>query len=459
MAEPARPLPTTSYQFGPYVVEIVSGELRKHGVRLKLQDRPFNLLVALLERSGEVVTREELRQRLWPDGTFVDFDHNISSCINKLRSALNDSPRNPRFIETVGRRGYRFVGVCAPGPPDREFLPDQAPQPATASSLPLRRLAFGVAAVLLIACSAVAGYLAYGKLHPQSPKVRRMMAVLPFKNLTGDETQDYFSDGLTEEMITQLGKLNPQRLGVIGRTSVMHYKESQERLDTIGRELGVDYVLEGSVRRGAGRVRVTAQLIQVSDQTHIWAKDYDQQETDFIRMEDQISDEIADEIQTSLAIPSSASPDASRGTQDYEAYNLYLKGRYFLSKRNPQGLRQAVEYFSEAISKDSNYARAYAGLADSYSLLSSYGFEPASQGVPKARSAALRALAIDDNLAEAHTSLAWIEEQYDHDWQSAEREYHRAIELDPNYATAHQWYGELLGFQGRFDEAITEMEH
>jgi len=286
-----------------------------------------------------------------------------------------------------------------------------------------------------------------------------MLAVLPFENLTGDPAQEYFSDGLTEEMISRLGNLDPQRLGVIARTSVARFKRTREPLDRLARELGVQYVLEGSVRRSGDRVRIAAQLIQVSDQTHLWARQYDRELRSLLAVQEEIAQAVAREIQISLADRRDGSvPDSELSSASYEAYDLYLKGRYFWNKRTPEGFRQAAEHFQRAVEKDPAYARAYAGLADSYALMSSYSMGPATELIPRARSAALRALELDDHLAEAHTSLALIHENFDWDWQSAEKEFRRAIQLDPNYATAHQWYAEFLAFQGRFDEALAESE-
>jgi TolB-like protein/Tfp pilus assembly protein PilF len=288
-----------------------------------------------------------------------------------------------------------------------------------------------------------------------------MLAVLPFDNLTGDAGQDYFSDGLTEEMISQLGNLDPAHLGVIARTSVMHYKHSQEPLDRIGKQLGVQYVLEGSVRRDSDKVRITAQLIQVKDQSHIWARQYDRDLSSLLALQDEIARAIAGEIELTLGGHQRndlASNRASISREDYVAYDLYLKGRYFWNKRSTVAFQQAIEYFKQAIARDPGNARAYAGLADSYTLLSGYSVTPQAGTMPKARAAALKALELDDRLAEAHTSLALITENYDWNWQAAEKEYRRAIELDPNYATAHQWYAEFLALQGRFDEAFAESE-
>jgi TolB-like protein/Tfp pilus assembly protein PilF len=287
-----------------------------------------------------------------------------------------------------------------------------------------------------------------------------MLAVLPFQNLTGDSSQDYFSDGLTEEMITQLGNLDPKQLGVIARTSVMHYKNSSTPLEQIGGELGVQYLLEGGVRRDSDHVRITAQLIQVKDQTHLWARKYDRELSSLLVVQGEIAQEIADEIQLTLGDHRPQTPNAmsSLSPQVYQAYDLYLKGQYFLSKRTIAGFQQAIEYFQQATTKDPNYARAYAGLADSYALLTGYSAAPSTRYMPQARAAALRALQIDDKLPEAHTALALIVQNYDWDWQTAEKEYRRAIELNPNYATAHHWYAEHLMWRGQFDAALGESE-
>jgi TolB-like protein len=289
-----------------------------------------------------------------------------------------------------------------------------------------------------------------------------MLAVLPFENLTGDAGQDYFSDGLTEEMIAQLGRLNPEHLGVIARTSVMQYKNSPEQLPKIGADLGVQYVLEGSVRRDSGNVRITAQLIQVKDQTPVWSRQYDRELSGLLALQGEVAQEIADEIQVTLgANPKRSTADhrpAAAAATSYEAYDLYLRGRYFWNKRTKEGFEQAADYFQQAIDKAPNYARAYAGLADTYGLMSTWSMGPPDEYMPKARAAALRAAQLDDSLAEAHTSLALIAQNYDHDWHTAENELRRAIQLDPSYATAHQWYAECLSLQGRFEEALAESE-
>jgi TolB-like protein/DNA-binding winged helix-turn-helix (wHTH) protein/Tfp pilus assembly protein PilF len=462
--------PTRSYEFGVFTVELPEGELRKHGVRLKVQERPFQLLVCLLERPGEIISRDELRQRLWPDGTFVDFDHNISSAINKLRTVLNDSASNPRFIETVGSRGYRFLADVKRISPDPAS--SQAPKQRTAEVSKIVESAGSryqglwkvVAGTALLLSLLVAGYFQWARRTSKSsaPAARVMVAVLPFQNLTGDPAQDYFSDGLTEEMIAELTRLNQDHLGVIARTSIMVYKQRPKPLDQIGRELGVQYVMEGSVRRDSSRVRITAELIQVKDQTHLWAREYDRELNNSLALQSEIAQEIGDEIQISLGdsngVKAANHLASSHSTASYEAYDLYLKGRYFWNKRTTAGFLQAANYFQQAIAKDPGYASAYAGLADTFGLMSTWYAAPQQEFMPKAKAAALNALALDDSLAEAHASLALVAENYDYDWQTAEKEFRRAIQLNPDYATAHQWYAEYLAWQGRFDEALAESE-
>jgi TolB-like protein/DNA-binding winged helix-turn-helix (wHTH) protein len=464
MASPGQPAP--AYKFGVFVVDTRSGELRKGGVRVKLQERPFRLLVALVAKPGHLVTREELRQSLWPEGTFVDFDHNISSSINKLRGALNDSPTHPRYIETVGRRGYRFLADVKPVAPNGAAV-EPAPELKAIAAAPSGTrwrvwrpwlAAVGIATVLTMAFT---GYRQWTHSRTSSQQgTRTMLAVLPFENLTGDPGQEYFGDGLTEEMIAQLGRMDPQHLGVIARTSIMHYKHSQASLEQIAHELSVQYVLEGSIRRDSEKVRIAAQLIQVKDQTHLWAREYDRELKDVLPVQGEIAREIADEIQGSLGhhLPAVSIQQSSLSPQALEAYNLYLKGLYFWNKRTVAGFQEAISYFQQATEKDRNFARAYAGLADAYALIAGYSGVPQVEYAPKARAAALRALEIDANLPEAHTALALIVENYDWDWQTAEKEYRRAIELDPNYATAHHWYAEYLMWQGRFSEALVESE-
>ena len=471
------------YRFGDFTVDTDQRVLLRQGKPLPLTPKVFDTLLILIEHSGRIVEKEELISRLWPD-TFVE-EANLTFNVQQLRKALGDDARHPQFIETVARRGYRFIAhveepldsnVATSGdefksdsgllkPPEIE-LPgagksDNALKAKTAREISRRsRWKTPLAAAAVVLVLVAAGWLLLlrhrSSARSQPAAGRLMLAVLPFQNLTGDAAQDYFSDGLTEEMITQLGDLDPDHLGVIARTSVMHYKNNQEPLDQIGRELRVQYVLEGSVRRESDRVRITTQLIQMKDQTHVWSREYDRELIHLLSLQGEIAKEVADEIHLTIGDhPRSEPASQISSTKSYEAFDLYLKGLYYWNKR---WLPQAVQYFQQATAKDPNYARAYAGLADSYALIGGYSGRPQNDLMPQARTAALRALELDGNLAEAHTALALIVQNYDYDWQTAEKEYRRAIELNPNYATAHHWYAEHLALLGRFDEALRESE-
>ena len=455
-----------------FELDLRSQKLCRAGRVLKLERIPTEILLLLIEKNGELVTRDQIIQRVWGEGVFLDTDNSINGAIRKIRQVLKDDSESPRFVQTVTGRGYRFIApIVQPGPPDRQDVPvgrtaaaDSAPDGALEPRPGPRVVHWQLAGVIGIAVVLIAGLGAYlyslrSRALVQGTPVRRMLAVLPFENLTGDPEQEYFSDGLTEEMISQLGNLDPSHLGVIARTSVMHYKHSDEPLDRIGRELGVQYALEGSVRRDSNKVRITAQLIQIKDQSHIWARQYDRDLSNLLALQAEIAQEIGDEIQLTLGEHRriDAARQSSMSPQAYEAYDLYLKGRFFWNKR-AAGFQQAIDYFQQAIAKDPNYARAYTGLADSYALLGGYTLTPQIELMPKARAAALKALELDPELSEAHTSLALITENFDYDWETAEKEFHRAIELNPNYATAHHWYAEFLSQQGRFPEALAESE-
>jgi TolB-like protein/DNA-binding winged helix-turn-helix (wHTH) protein/Tfp pilus assembly protein PilF len=472
-----------SFRFGPYEARGRTRELYKYGVKLKIRPQPFLVLNALLSRSGDVVTRDELRQLLWSTETFVDFEHSLNTSIKELRAVLGDSATEPRYIQTLPRLGYRFIGTvdaadgtaASPAAPAGIVAPTSAPpmQTPEPAEAPVQAAVYprqfpwrwvGVLGLVVVVLAVFGVYeLSRSRFRLPRPGAteRKMLAVLPFENLTGDPEQEYFSDGLTEEMVAQLSRVDPERMGVIARTSVMNYKKNPKPLDQVRRELGVDYVLEGSVRRDASSVRVSAQLIQLKDQTHLWSRQYDRELSGLLALQTEIAQEIADEIQLTLGAKrtrNAASRPAPAAPASYEAYDLYLKGRYFWNKRTESGFHQAADYFQQAIDKDPNYARAYAGLADTLALMSTWNYVPARDFMPRARVAALKALQIDGSMAEAHASLALIAEHYDYDWQTAEEEFRRAIQLDPDYATAHQWYAECLGFQARFDDAFAESE-
>jgi TolB-like protein/DNA-binding winged helix-turn-helix (wHTH) protein len=495
-------MPITSsqrFRFGDgYELDLGAYELRRDGRALRLPRIPMEVLRLLLEQRGNLVTRDQIIERIWGREVFVDTDNSINAAVRKIRQVLNDDADEPHFIQTVPAKGYRFVAAVtemglSPGNssasaeaaaaaetmrmPERigpdQISPDQigpeqarlavgCESPADTKGLGLRRWAIGstIALLLVTAIGIHAGWFRRPASTP--PPTRVLLAVLPFENLTGDPGQEYFSDGLTEEMISELGRLDPEHLGVIGRTSVMLYKQNPKPLDQIGRELGVQYVLEGSVRRDSGNVRITAQLIQVKDQTHVWARQYDRELTNLLAVQAEIAQEVTDEITLTLGDRRAASAAnhsaVTHAATSYEAYDLYLEGRYFWNKRTEAGFKHAAEYFQQAIAKDPNYAQAYAGLADTFGLMSTWYMAPQGEFMPKARAAALKALELDETLAEAHTSLALIEENYNYDWRTAEKEFRRAIQLNPDYPTAHQWYAECLAWQGRFDEAFAEIE-
>lgn len=458
-----------SLRFGDFVVDGRGRALYKLGVRLKLHRQSFEVLLLLIAHRGDVVTREELQAKLWPKDTFVDFENSLNAAVKKLRQVLGDSASDPRFIETVPRIGYRFmqkVEIEEPPPAVAAPTKEASDIPPRVRSLPrfLSRKRWFVAPAAAIALLALAAGLF---LHFRSPIAavpgqRTMLAVLPFENLTGDATQDYLSDGLTEEMIAQLEQAAPQNFGVIAPSSVMQYKGSPGQLDEIARRLGVEYILEGGLRRDSQRVRITTQLIRMQDRKIVWARQYDRQLENLLAVQSEIAQEIADEIQIALGHGGNptpaATPQSAAAPVPYDAYDLYLRGRYLLNTRNGLSFSLAANYFEQAIAKDPDYARAWAALADSYALMSSYYVSPPGEVTPKARAAALKALQLDNSLAEAHTALALITENYDWDWQTAEKEFRLAIQLDPNYPTAHHWYAEYLGWQGRFKEAFAESE-
>jgi TolB-like protein/DNA-binding winged helix-turn-helix (wHTH) protein len=465
--EPSAPI----FRFGPYESRSRTRELYKHGSKLKVRPQPLQVLNLLLSRPGKMVTREELREQLWSLETFVDFEHGLNTSVKEIRAVLNDSVAEPRYIETLPRLGYRFiahveiseppVSVVASKP--QAFLPSVIPSAVESPSRQRWPLLAGLGLVFALLVGLVSYFhWSHTRIRPQPVGGRVMLAVLPFQNLTGDPAQDYFSDGLTEEMIAQLGRLDPEHLGVIARTSVMHYKHSDEALDQIARELGVQYVLEGSVRRDPDKVRVSAQLIQMKDQTHVWSQQYDRELSNLLTLQDEIAQHIASKILVTLdeskVVSGNAAHQPNLAPATYEAFDLYLKGRYFWNKRTDRGFQQAADCFQQAVAKDPGYSRAYAGLADSYTLMSAYDVAPPRALIPKARAAALKALELDPNLAEAHVSLAMIAQNYDWDWQTAEKEFLRAISLDPNYATGHHWYAEHLALLGRFDDAFPEMQ-
>ena len=473
---------TSVVRFGTFEVSFESGEVRKAGLRIRVQQQPLKLLQILLERPGEVVSREELRNRLWTNETFGDFDQAVNIAIGKLRSALGDSADDPRYIETLPKRGYRFIaevsivdlngrgGGPASGNPEYPVLTatsgdpnaghQDSPLPA-ATELPApkrqrwtaRRTTFAATLGLGLSIAAILLILYWVR----RPTGIRSLAVLPLDNFSGDASQDYFADGMTDELITDLAQIRALR--VVSRTSVMMYKGTRKPLPQIARELNVDAVVEGSVFRTGDEVRITAQLIQVPADKHLWAESYEGNERDALNVQNRVARAIADEIRIEVTPREQAALKTAKIINP-EAYEAYLKGRYSWNLRTADGLKKSVEYFNEAIAKDPNYAVAYSGLADTYALLGDwqYAVIPAKEAMPKALSAARKALKLDDSLGEAHASLAFCLEGFDWDFADADREFQRAVELSPGYATAHHWYAWHLSLMGRNKEAIAEME-
>jgi TolB-like protein/Tfp pilus assembly protein PilF len=409
-AEPNHPAhsPSRIYRFGDFKVDLKAGQLLKCSSKLRLPGQSFEILVLLLEHPGEVVTREELRGRLWSGGTFVDSEHGLNAAINKLRDVLGDSAECPRYIETLPRRGYRFIAEVHVGPGG-----------------PLKRI--------------------------------RSLAVLPLENFSGGPEQEYFVDGMTEALITNLAKISALR--VISRASVMRYKGARAPLSEIAQELNVDGVVEGSVLRVGKRVRISAQLIQASFDCHLWAGSYERDLRDIFALQAEVAQAIAAEIRIQVT-PRERKRLRQVGRIDPKAYEAYLLGRFFLSKRTPEGVRKSLAYFHQAIEQDPSYALAYAGLADAYVGLGFAFHEIASplEVMPKALVAAKKALELDESLGEAHATLAFISTIYYYDWEAAEKGFKRARALNPGNAKVHHLHGAYLSYQGRLNEAQGEID-
>jgi TolB-like protein/DNA-binding winged helix-turn-helix (wHTH) protein/Flp pilus assembly protein TadD len=462
--------PDGRLRFGVFEVDLRAGELRKHGLRVRLQEQPFQVLAMLLERAGQVVTREALQKKLWPADTFVDFDHGLNKAVNKIRDALGDSAESPRFVETVARRGYRFLAEVKSTDEaslrSPEFAPPRplAPQTADrgeltdAAAMPQRRLpplAWKISVFVLLA--AIATFAAW-KIHARnrSASAIHSLAVLPLESLSNDASQDYFADGMTDELISDLGQISALR--VISRTSVMAYKHARKPLPQIARELNVDAIVEGTVLRSGDQVRITAQLIDAAADKHLWSQSYEGELKDTLALQNQVARAIADQIRINLN-PQEQAALKSAKVVNPEAYQAYLKGRYFWNKRTPDALKVALAYFNQAIDEDPTYAQAYSGLADTYALLGDwqYGVMTPKEALPKAKAAAIKALELDSTLSEAHNSLAFCFDAFDWDLESAGKEFQRAIELNPGYATAHHWYAWHLSLLGQYNQAIEEM--
>jgi TolB-like protein/DNA-binding winged helix-turn-helix (wHTH) protein/predicted Zn-dependent protease len=433
-------------RFGPFELDLRAGELRKHGLKTRLQQQPFRVLALLLEHPGEVVTREELRQAIWPADTFVDFHEGLDATIYKLRNTLGDSSENPRFVETLPRRGYRFIA------------PVEEVRPKTIRVRNLLKLAGVLTAVVL---ALLFGLNLAGTrdrlLRRTSNRRIRSLVVLPLQNLSGDPSQEYFVDGMTEALTTDLGKIGALR--VISRTSAMQYKGTRKALPEIGRELNVDAVVEGAVLRSGERVRITAQLVETSNDRHLWAETYERDLRDVLVLQDELALTIAKQVQVKLSVDEQTRLATARSV-DTEALEAYLQGREEWNNWTEESSKKSLKYFEQAVRKSPAYAPAWTGISDAYMLLHIFGapseaFSSSQEAFEKAKTAALKALELDPSLSEAHVSLASV---LLFQWTAAEKELQRAIALNPSNAMAHQWYGYLLSALGRFDEAIAEMK-
>ena len=444
-------------RFDALELDLHAGELRKRGVKLRLQGQPIQVLAILLQNAGNLVTREELRSQLWPADTFVDFDHSLHNSIGRIREALGDSAETPRYIETLPRRGYRFIapveevqtprigGENGNKTGDAVAPPPKAPRPKRSARLVLT----------LISCGAIglAGWAAWQHSYAKSKVVPiRSIAVLPLQNLSSDAAQEYFADGMTDQLITELAKVGSLR--VTSRTSVMRYKGTKKALPEIARELNVDAIVEGSVIRSGQRVRVTAQLLQAPTDRHLWAETYDRDVGDILRLQADVADSIAQQVRAQLTPTQSQAHTVNPG-----AYDAYLRGRlYFVNEfTKPDSLKKAQAYFEDAIQKDPGFALAYAGLADSYVYMAFAGALPKDQAYRSAKDALAKALALDDSIGEAHDTLGLLSSEFDWDWDTADREFNRAIALAPSYSCAHEDRAQFLALTGRRTEALAEI--
>jgi TolB-like protein/DNA-binding winged helix-turn-helix (wHTH) protein/Tfp pilus assembly protein PilF len=496
LGTPSAPGPKSIYRFASFELDVTSGELRKHGYRVPLQDQPFRILCLLLDRPLEVVTREQIRQALWAKDTFVDFDRSLNKAMVKLRQALDDDADAPGFVETLPKRGYRFLmpvevssavadagsdagrsavatelenresgastGAAdySRGKNNAEIAERDAVQRGTH---PGRMLRWTTRILALVACILITLWLMPLKWRDElmPPIFRppiRSLAVLPLENLSGDPSQQYFADGMTDELTTSVARIRSLR--VVSRTTMNQYRNSHKPIPQIARELNVDAVIEGSVVRSGDKVRITTQLIDARRDRHLWAQSYENTLTDVLEVQDAIATDIAAQVRVNVNTGTRGIPVAfasPRPAVPPDAYDDFLRGSSELGKQNPDAMKKAAEYFQAAIDDDPQYARAYGGLADAYNLMANFQVVLTSQANPRVHSAAMKALELDPDLAQAHLALARAKHHFDWDWAGAEVEYKRTIQLEPNYFIAHSAYAWLLTDVGRFDEALNEL--
>ena len=436
-------------RFGEFEVDLHSREVHKGGRLLRLQEQPFRILEALLERPGQLVTREELQARLWPEDTHVDFDNGLGSAVRKLRGALNDGAKKRRFVETVSRRGFRFIA-----PVQRELDSASATaEPMRAFPVVPKRLALAILAAVVLGLVAVSVTLVYRAVASGGRSLYSVV-VLPLENLSEDPQQQYFADGMTEALIHSLSRIDS--LDVISRTSAMRYKESSKSLPQIAQELDVDAVLEGSVLNSGERVRITIQLIDAERDLHVWSESFEYADADVLALQSEVALAVARRMRVTM------SPDIERELGDAArvnpaAYEDFLRGRFFLSQTGISAYRRAATYFERSIEAEPNYAPAHAGLSQAYSLLRRQEPAPRGELQRKARASALRAMALDDGLATAHASLGYVK-MYNHDWEGAARSFERAVSIDSQDELVWMFYNNFLVRMRRFEEARDVLE-
>jgi TolB-like protein/DNA-binding winged helix-turn-helix (wHTH) protein len=445
-------------RFDGFELDTRAGQLRKRGVKLRLGGQPLQVLAILVEHAGEVVTREELQTQIWPADTFVDFDHGLHNAIARIREVLGDSAETPRYIETLPRRGYRFIGQI------EDFqTPRLAEEPVAnvGQGVTLAKPRKRNPSLVLILCTLfVLGLAAWTARRYVYAKAAvqpiHSIAVLPLDNLSGDPSEEFFADGMTDQLITDLAKVGPLR--VISRTSVMRYKGAKKALPEIARELRVDAIVEGSVIRSGQRVRVTAQLVQASTDQHLWAETYDRDLYDILKLQGEVADAIAQQVRAQLT-PTQQSQLRLAHVVNPEAYDDYLRGRLYFTNEftKPDSLRKAQHYFEDAMQKDPNFALAYAGLADTYVFLAYAGALPRDLAYRSAKDALAKALQLDDSIGEAYDTLGALSANFDWDWDTADREFKRAIALAPSYSCAHEDRASFLALIGRRAEALAEI--
>jgi TolB-like protein/DNA-binding winged helix-turn-helix (wHTH) protein/tetratricopeptide (TPR) repeat protein len=459
-SSPAVPDPPRRLRFGRFEADLEAGLLSREGVPVKLQPQPFKVLALLARRSGQVVSRDEIRREVWGEDTFVNFDQGLAYCLNQIRQALGEQAGAHQYVQTLPRRGYRFIApvsaVSSVASPLADVGPAAAaaPFPSPADDAPRTS---GARRVVMVALSLVAAVLAVVVVirslpTPAAGGARTLMVVLPFDELGPETSADHLGDGMTEEIITEIGRVSPQRLGVIARTSAMRYKDSRPELERLGTELGVDHVLEGTVQRVADRMRVTARLVRVSDRAQVWARTYDHRMSDVLALQGQVASDVARSVAGTLATDVAPRPQPV----DPEVYRLLVQARFIAHQRTREGYERALALYREAASRDPSSAPAHAGIAQSLLGVAGTGAMPGPEAYAQARAAVRRALELDPTLAEAYAVSGAIEAVDSNDWTAAEAFYRRALELNPSDPVAHHWLSLLLCIRGRSSEAVSE---